>query len=35
MDFREFSLIQRKIPKNGELGLKLKKIRNFLTIEWE
>jgi len=35
MDFREFSFMQRKIPKNGELELKLKKIRNFLTIEWE
>ena len=35
MDFREFCLIQHKIPKNGELRLKLKKNRNNLTIEWE
>lgn len=35
MDFREFCLIQRKTPKNGEAGLKLKKISNDLAIERE
>lgn len=35
MDFRDFCLIQRKIPKNGELGLKLKKTSNDLAIGWE